>query len=56
MYIFAKAAHKCIKCGNGVSNNLDPSDRLEYGISALCPDCIKMLDVAKTEDAGVVQY
>jgi hypothetical protein len=48
-YNIAKTGHKCLKCGNGFKSDVDPSEKLEYSISALCPDCINVPDAASPE-------
>jgi hypothetical protein len=50
----ANVAHKCIKCGRGLRKDFDPSDKLEYGIFALCPDCIKTPNITQTVNTAEV--
>jgi hypothetical protein len=54
-YSIAKTGHKCVKCGNGLRENIDPSEKLEYSISALCPDCINAPYAAAPDDAGMTE-
>lgn len=38
-YLHAKKTRTCLACGNPVLLIPDKSKRLEYDVSALCPDC-----------------
>jgi hypothetical protein len=48
-YNITKTGHKCIRCGNGLKSDVDPSEKLEYSISALCQDCMDVPDAATAE-------
>lgn len=38
-YINAKTTHTCINCGDRVNGFRNAAVKLEYSISALCPNC-----------------
>jgi hypothetical protein len=48
-YSIAKTGNKCMKCGNGLKSDINPSEKLEYSISALCPDCMNVPNDATPE-------
>jgi hypothetical protein len=46
----AQAAGVCINCKRKVNPvDLTPTDRKEYGLSALCPQCFAMLEKEEEE-------
>lgn len=49
-YLSARNANKCIRCGNVLEKDIDPAAKLDYRLSALCPDCFNLQETPKIKD------